>query len=474
MSQKGKTIKISPVTRVEGHGAITIQLDPKGNVADAHFHVMDVRGFEIFMQDRPVEEAQRIATRMCGICPVSHHLASAHAADALYGVDPPKTAKMLRELMHHGQMIHSHTLHFFYLAAPDILLPGTGPEERHVVTLLKQDPAMVGKIIRLRQVGQNLIEATGGRAIHPVTAQPGGISKPITEDTRADLLKQVEEAQDLATELLGVVRPSLDQVELLDELQTGYLGLVTPKGELEVYQGNLRMIDATGKKLAEFPVKDYLKYIGEHVTDYSYLKFPFYKPWGWPKGIYRVGPLGRINVADDMSTPIAREEYNTIKAQFDKPWNHTFLYHWARLTEIINSIEHAQHLLNHSDITGTDTMREITPKGGEGIGVIEAPRGTLIHHYKANNHGILTRVNLIVSTVSNNGGMDLGVKNMAQRLIKHGKINPIIMSDIEMVVRAYDPCLSCAVHSINGHLALRIEVLNHLGETTQVIQNLDD
>jgi len=474
MSQKGKTIKIAPVSRVEGHGAVTIQLDQQGNVADAHFHVMDVRGFEMFMQNRPVEEAQRIATRMCGICPVSHHLASAHAADALYGVDPPRTAKMLRELMHHGQMIHSHTLHFFYLAAPDLLLPNTGPEERHVVTLLKKNPDLVGKIIRLRQVGQNLIEATGGRAIHPVTAQPGGISQPLSEEKRDDLLKQVNEAQSLATELLPVVRPLLDKVELLDELQTGYLGLVTPKGELEVYQGNLRMIDSTGKKLAEFPVKDYLKYIGEHVTDYSYLKFPFYRPWGWPKGIYRVGPLGRINVADDMSTPLAREEYTTIKAKFDKPWNHTFLYHWARLTEILNSVEKAHQLLTDSHITDTDVTREFTIKGGQGIGVIEAPRGTLIHHYTANPDGILTKVNLIVSTVGNNGGMDQGVKNMAQRHIKHGKINQQIENSIEMVVRAYDPCLSCAVHAVNGHMAMRVTVKNHLGETSQVIQNFEE
>ncbi|MFX1245556.1 MAG: Ni/Fe hydrogenase subunit alpha, partial [Promethearchaeota archaeon] len=239
-------------------------------------------------------------------------------------------------------MIHSHTLHFFYLAAPDLLLPGTGPEERHVVTLLKQNPDLVGKVIRLRQIGQNIIQATGGRAIHPVTAQPGGISQPLSEDARDDLLKQAQEAQTLATELLPAVRPLLDKVELLDEPKTGYLGLVTPKGELEVYQGPLRMIDATGKKLAEFPVKDYLQYIGEHVEDYSYLKFPFYKPWGWPKGMYRVGPLARVNVADDMSTPLAREEYNRIKAQFDKPWHHTFLYHWARMVELLNSVEKAQ------------------------------------------------------------------------------------------------------------------------------------
>jgi F420-non-reducing hydrogenase large subunit len=473
MTQKGKTIKVAPVTRVEGHGAITIKLDEKGNVVDAHFHVMDVRGFEQFMQGRPVEEVQRIATRMCGICPVSHHLASAKAADTLYRVDPPRTAKLLRELMHMGQIIHSHVLHFFYLAAPDILLPNTDANTRHVVTLLKKDPKLVGQVIRLRQIGQNLIETTGGRAIHPVTAQPGGISKPLTEEERDDLIKQVDEAQTLATTLMPAVRPLLGKVEILDELQTGYLGLVN-KGNLELYDGPLRLVDHNGKKLAEFPVKDYLKHIGEHISDYSYLKFPFYRPRGWPKGMYRVGPLGRINACDTISTPIAREELETIRAQFGKTPNHTFLYHWARLTEVIYATERATQLLNDNEITSTDIMKEIEIRGGEAVGVIEAPRGTLIHHYTANNQGILTNINLIVSTVGNNGGMDQGVLNMAKRLIKNGKITPIILSDIEMVVRAYDPCLSCAVHSVGGAMSLRVEVLNHLGETVQVIQNFKE
>ncbi len=473
MTEKGKTIKIHPVSRVEGHGAITIQLDAKGEVADAHFHVMDVRGFEKFMTGRPVEEAQRIATRMCGICPVSHHLASAHAADALYGLDPPRPAKLLRELMHMGQILHSHVLHFFYLAAPDLLLPDTGPETRHVVTLLKQNPELVKKVIRLRQIGQNTIQAVGGRAIHPVTAQPGGISKPLSEDVRGDLLQQMQEAHGLATELLPVVAPLLGKVELLDELQSGYLGLVT-KGNLELYNGPLRLVDHDGTRLAEFPVKDYLKHIGEHVTDYSYLKFPFYRPRGWPGGMYRVGPLARLNVADSITTPLAREELEKMRAQFGKTMNHTFLYHWARMVEILYSIERGTQLLNDSEITSDNIMQEFEVRGGQGVGVIEAPRGTLIHHYTANDEGILTNVNLIVSTVGNNGGMDQGVLNMARRLIKNGVVNPIIYSNIEMVVRAYDPCLSCAVHSVNGQIAMRIEVLNHLGETVQVHQNFDE
>ncbi len=473
MSQKGKTIKIAPVSRVEGHGAITIQLDQQGNVADAHFHVMDVRGFEMFMQNRPVEEAQRIATRMCGICPVSHHLASAHAADALYRVDPPRTAKMLRELMHMGQLLHSHVLHFWYLAAPDLLLPDTGPETRHVVTLLQKHPDVVKKVIRARQVGQNIIEATGGRAIHPVTAQPGGISKPLSEEVRDDLIAQVDEALAITHELFPVVRPVLDKVELLDELKTGYLGLVNKDGNLDPYQGLLRLVDHDDKRLEEFPVKDYLKYIGEHVTDYSYLKFPFYLPRGWPKGMYRVGPLARINVADSIHTPDAREEFEKLHDQFGRTTNHTHLYHWSRLIEILYAIERAKELLTDSEITSDNVMKEVEIRGGVGIGVIEAPRGTLIHHYTANSDGILTKVNLIVSTVGNNGGMDRGVKTLAQRYIKKGVINPIILSNIETVVRAYDPCLSCAVHSINGQMAMQIDVKNHLGERVQVLRNFE-
>jgi len=458
-AEKGRSIIISPVTRVEGHGAVTIQLDERGEVADAHFHVMDIRGFERFMVGRPVEEAPRIAPRMCGICPVSHHLASAKATDALYQVDPPRPAHLLRELMHMGQIIHSHTLHFFYLAAPDILLPDADQSTRNVVTLLKKDPKLVEKVIRLRQIGQNLIETTGGKAIHPTTAMPGGMAKPLSAEERDDLLAQVGEARNLADELMKVVRPLLGQVDLLDELRTGYLGLVR-EGNLELYDGPLRLVDWNGKRLEEFPVSDYLTYIGEHIEDYSYLKFPFYKPRGWPKGMYRVGPLGRINVCDTISTPWAKEELEQIRSQFGKTPNHTFLYHWARLTEVLYGIERAQQLLQDSDITSTDVMVEVEPRGGEGVGVIEAPRGTLIHHYTANEEGILTNVNLIVATVGNNGGMDQGVLNMAKRHIHNGKINEQTLNAIEMVVRAYDPCLSCAVHCIDGRLVLRVVVLD--------------
>jgi F420-non-reducing hydrogenase large subunit len=245
-------------------------------------------------------------------------------------------------------------------------------------------------------------------------------------------------------------------------------------GNLEVYDGSLRLVDHDGTRLEEFPVKDYLKHIGEHVTDYSYLKFPFYKPRGWPGGMYRVGPLARLNVADSISTPLAREELEKMRAQFGKTMNHTFLYHWARMVELVYSIERATQILNDSDVTSDNIMQEVEIRGGEGVGVIEAPRGVLIHHYTANDEGILTNVNLIVSTVGNNGGMDQGVLNMARRLIKNGVVNPIIYSNIEMIVRAYDPCLSCAVHSVNGQIAIRIEILDHLGETVQVIQNFEE
>ena len=472
MTKKGKIIKIAPVSRVEGHGAITIQLDDKGSVADAHFHVMDLRGYERFMAGRPVEEANRIATRMCGICPVSHHLTSSKAADALYRVNPPRTAKLLRELMHAGQLLHSHVLHFWYLAAPDLLIPDGTPETRHVVTLLKQHPDVVKKVIRTRQVGQNIIQTTGGRAIHPVTSQAGGISKPLSEEERTDLLKQVEEAHTLTRELLPVARPLLDKVEMLDELPTAYLGLVK-NGNLEIYDGPLRLVDSDGKRLEEFHIKDYLKYLGEHVTDYSYLKFPFYLKRGWPKGIYRVGPLARINVADSIHTPEAREELETLRAQFGKTPNHTFLYHWARMIEILYSIERAKELLNDSEITSDNIMNHFEIRGGRGAGVLEAPRGILIHDYEADSNGILTNVNLIVSTVGNNPAMDIGVKTMAQRLIKNGRIDQQIENHCEALIRSYDPCLSCAVHAVNGHIALRIEVLNHLGETVQVIQNFE-
>ena len=259
---------------------------------------------------------------------------------------------------------------------------------------------------------------------------------------------------------------------MLDELPTAYLGLVK-NGNLEIYDGPLRLVDSDGKRLEEFHIKDYLKYLGEHVTDYSYLKFPFYLKRGWPKGIYRVGPLARINVADSIHTPEAREELETLRAQFGKTPNHTFLYHWARMIEILYSIERAKELLNDSEITSDNIMNHFEIRGGRGAGVLEAPRGILIHDYEADSNGILTNVNLIVSIVGNNPAMDIGVKTMAQRLIKNGRIDQQIENHCEALIRSYDPCLSCAVHAVNGHIALRIEVLNHLGETVQVIQNFE-
>jgi F420-non-reducing hydrogenase large subunit len=369
-------------------------------------------------------------------------------------------------------MLHSHVLHWWFLAAPDLMIPNGTPETRHVVTLLKQHPELVKKVIRARQVGQNIIQVTGGRAIHPVTSQAGGISKPLSEEERTNLLKQVDEAHEIAREFIPQVRPILDQVELLDELPTAYLGLVK-NGNLEIYDGLLRLVDSDGKRLEEFPVKDYLKYIGEHVEDYSYLKFPFYLKRGWPKGIYRVGPLGRINVADSIHTPEAREELELLRAKFGRTPDHTFLYHWARMIEILYSIERAKELLNDSEITSDKIMNQIKIRGGRGVGVLEAPRGTLIHDYEADSNGILTKVNLIVSTVGNNPAMDLGVKTIAQRLIKNGKFDQQIANHCEMEIRAFDPCLSCAVHAVNGHMALRIEVFDHHGEKTKVIQNFD-
>jgi coenzyme F420-reducing hydrogenase alpha subunit len=372
--------------------------------------------------------------------------------------------------MHAGQYLHSHVLHFFFLAAPDLLLPDADAATRNVITLLRKDPDLVRKVIRARQIGQNIVEAVGGRSIHPVTSVPGGQNKPLSEETRGNLLKEVAEAKALATALIPAVRPLLDKVEFVDQQDTAYLGLVK-QGNLELYDGSLRLVGHDGKRLEEFAPKDYLKYIGEHVTNYSYLKFPFYRKLGWPKGIYRVGPLARINVADTISTPLAREELQRIRDRFGKTPDYTFLYHWARMVELLYAIERAEQLLNDTDITSTNTRTNFEIHAGEGVGVLEAPRGTLIHDYTANENGILTNVNLIVATIGNNPAMDQGVKTMAQRLIHNGKITEQITNNCEAVVRAYDPCLSCAVHAVNGHMALRVQVVNHEGQVVQVVDN---
>lgn len=467
-----KKIIIEPLTKIEGHGKISIFLDENGEVKDAHFHVTEFRGFEKFCEGRMLWEMPVITTRVCGICPVSHHLASAKACDNLFGVQIPETARKLRELMHMGQYIHSHALHFLFLSAPDMVLgPDSSPEERSVIGIVKRDPETAKKAIRLRKIGQEIIDRVGGRAIHPVTAIPGGMSKPLSHEDRFFLSKEVRDAiglSEMAVDLAErLIESYPEMIEGLGSPEGSFMGLVN-NGGIELYDGILRLRGKKGD--IEFNPSEYLDYIGEHVEDYSWLKFPFYKKQGWPEGIYRVGPLARLNLSDRVSTPLASKRFKAFKERAGGGLlEQNIYYHWARTIELLYAAEKALELLNDDAIVGDDYRIKVERRPGEGIGVIEAPRGTLIHHYWADENGRITKVNLIVATAQNNRAIDLSVLHAAKAFIKDGKITEGILNRIEMAVRCYDPCLSCATHAI-GKMPLEIRVLSARGEILDLIR----
>lgn len=469
-----KTITVAPVSRLEGHGKVTIHLNENDEVEESHFHVVEFRGFEKFSEGRLMSEMPVITTRICGICPVSHHLASVKACDDALGVEIPPAAKKLRELMQMAQYIHSHSLHFFYLAAPDFVLgPSSDPAKRNVVGLIELDPELGKKAIRLRKVGQNIIERVGGRPIHPVTAIPGGMSKPLSHEDRYISRKEIEEALELAQLALsigkGVYERYAEIVPKFAPIKTKHMGLVKD-GNLELYEGTLRLIEESGEILEEFDPRNYLDHIGEHVEDWSYMKFPFYKSQGFPGGIYRVGPLGRLNVADGIATPQANAELAEFKKIGEgRPVQDTLYYHQARLIEILYAVERAKELLEDDEIVDTEVRVAVERRPGEGVGVIEAPRGTLIHHYWADDSGKIEKANIIVATAHNNSAIDRSVNEVAKAFVKGGRIEEGALNMVEMAVRCYDPCLSCATHAV-GQMPLAVSLLGADGTVLDVVE----
>ncbi|MFC1729636.1 Ni/Fe hydrogenase subunit alpha [candidate division KSB1 bacterium] len=468
-----KTITISPVSRVEGHGKVTIHLDENNEVKESYFHVVEFRGFEQFTKGRLLSDMPVITTRICGICPVSHHLASAKACDDVLGVDIPPAAKMLRELMHMGQIINSHALHFFYLAAPDFILgPDADPAKRNIIGVIEKDPELAKKAIAFRKIGQEIVECVGGRSIHPLTAIPGGMSKPLSHEDRFMLSKKIEKAIEYAQLSLtvgkSVFEKYADLVPDFAKLDTHYMGLVKD-GELELYDGYVRLIDKEGKKLEEFKSGSYLDYIGEHVEDWSYLKFPFYKKQGFPEGVYRVGPLARLNTAERISTPLAQKEFEEYKSIGSAIKSESLYYHYARLIEMLYASERAKELLADDEIVNHEVRIKVKRKAGEGIGIIEAPRGTLIHHYWADDMGKIEKVNLVVATVHNNQAMNMSVNDIARKHVRGGEIPESALNLVEMAIRCYDPCLSCSTHAV-GQMPLEVKVLDHLGEIVSEIK----
>jgi NAD-reducing hydrogenase large subunit len=471
-------ITIEPVTRIEGHAKVTVHLDERGEVDQAVFHVNEFRGFEKFCEGRMYFEMPMITPRICGICPVSHHLAAAKACDELTGAPPPRPAQLLRELMHMGQIIQSHGMHFFELAGPDLLLGfDADPAIRNVVGLIQANPDLAVRAVQLRKFGQEIIRTLGGRKVHPNFAVPGGVNKALKPAERDTILAGADDA--IATLQIGLsiikdwVAKNQEDVNKFAVFSSGYFGLVTSEGGLELYDGPCRLIDSAGKFLEQFEGRNYLDYIAEHVEDWSYLKFPYYKKMGWPGGVYRVGPLGRLNVAQKTGTPLAEVELKQFKALNNgKPVENTLYYHYARLIEALFAAEKVKLLLDDPDILSQDILNIRQEFKGEGVGVIEAPRGTLFHHYWTNRDGKLERVNLIVATGHNNWAMSKAVDSVAKTYIHNQNGNKIpegLLNRVEAAIRAYDPCLSCSTHAI-GQMPMMIEVVDATGVVVNTLR----
>ncbi len=472
-----RKITIDPVTRVEGHGRVTIHLDEYGQVKDSFFHIVEFRGFERFIQGHPYWEAPVLVQRLCGICPVSHHLAAAKAIDQIVGIDPKDlspTADKLRRLMHFGQLFQSHALHFFYLASPDLLFGVDAPaEKRNIVAVAEEHRELAIQGITMRKFGQEIIKAVAGKKIHGILAVPGGVHKTFTEAERDYFLngRDIKNIDTMIAWSQAMVAFIQDYHEkhhkFLDEFAafpSGHLGMVGKAGAMEMYDGNLRAVDSEGLvTLNDISTDDYQEYFSEAVAQWSYMKFPYLKKVGRENGWNRVGPLARINVCNFIPTPLAEKaRLDFVSFTGKKINNSTMFSHWARLIEMLHCAEVMKDLLLDPETMGSDLVREGNRRN-TGIGIIEAPRGTLTHHYEVDEKGMLTRCNLIVSTTHNNDAMNNAVKWVANNIIsRKGHITDGMLNQVEVAIRAYDPCLSCATHAM-GKMPLQIEVYNHLG-----------
>ncbi len=449
----GTTINIQPITRIEGHARVAIELDDAGQVTDARFHVMALRGFEKFCEGRPVEEMPRIVNRICGICPWNHHLASVKAADRVFGVEPPPTAVKLRRLAQNLSWIPDKLLHFYFLAAPDFVLgPDADPSVRNVIGIAKAAPELAKKVVSHRYRGAMVLEKWLGKVIHPVAAVAGGFSRPLLEEERQEFLAETREQLEFAKFSIEYAKTEvfpkyLDTVKTLGVINSGFIGTVTDDGTHEIYDGKIRLMRPNGE-FDDFPYEEYTEHIGEHVEPWSYAKMPFAKRWDDgrfsmdldnPQGIYRSNSLSRINVCERMSTPEAQKELELFREQFGRPAQLTLLYHWARLIELVSNCERAIELLEDPEITGRDIRAQVEVKAGEGVGCVEAPRGTLIHHYAGDDAGLITSANLIVGTTHNQAPINMSIKQAASSLIKDANYDQGMLNKVEMAIRAYDP-----------------------------------
>jgi len=474
-----KRIVIDPVTRIEGHAKISLFLDDAGNVSDAEFHVVEFRGFEKFCEGRPFSEMPGITPRICGICPVSHLLASAKAGDAIMAVNIPPAAEKLRRLMNLGQFIQSHALSFFHLSAPDLLLGwDSPPAQRNVFGLITSNTALARSGIRLRQFGQEIIEILGGKKIHPAWAVPGGVRSPLTVEGQARIRAWLPEAYSTAENALVLFKKILEshkrEIQIFGNFPSLFMGLVDAEGTWEHHGGKLRFVDSSGSIIADqLDPGKYFEFIGESVQKSSYLKSPYYSPLGFPDGMYRVGPLARLNVAEQMGTPKADAELKKFKKLGRRAVTSSFLYHYARLIEILASIERVEVALDDPDLFSQDLRADAGINSLRGVGVSEAPRGTLFHDYTVDRGGLLTKVNLIVATGQNNLAMNQTVAQIARHYIKDHDISEPLLNRIEHGIRCYDPCLSCSTHAV-GQMPLRVWLIDSDGSVLKVVGRSSD
>lgn len=468
MAEK-RTIIIDPVTRIEGHAKITLHLDEGGEVADAQFHVTQFRGFEKLCEGRPFTEMPSLMARICGICPVSHLIASAKACDALLAVRIPPAADKLRRIFNMAQIVQSHALSVFHLSSPDLLLGmDSDPAKRNLWGVFERDPQLARDGIRLRQFGQQIIERLGGKRIHPAWVVPGGVSEPLSQTDRDAILKDIPEVLAIAVRTLSwykkIVESFREEIGSFGNFPSLFMGTVRDKGRISFYDGGIRIGDAGGNLVADgLDATRYFDYLGEKVENYSYLKSAYYKPLGYPDGMYRVGPLARLNIVDRCGTERADQELAEFKELQRAAVLSSFHYHQARLIEILYCIERLEQLLTDPEILSRHVRAEAKPNAEEGVGSSEAPRGTLFHHYKIDEQGLVRWANLIIATGQNNLAMNRSVLQVAKHFVRGNELLPGMLNRVEAVIRTYDPCLSCSTHAV-GQMALKIQLVSPTGE----------
>ena len=482
-----KEVIIDPITRLEGHGNVSIFLNDQGEVENAYLKIPELRGFEQFCVGRRAELMPILTTRICGVCPVAHHFASVKALDMAFNVEPPSAAKKLRELMYMGYLIYDHTLHFYYLGGPDFVVgPDAPPEKRNILGVIEKAGLDVAKeVIKHRAYGQQITAILGGKATHPVCGLPGGISKALNEENRQKIEDMVASSQKFAQFTLklfhDIVLGNPAYLDLIKSdaytMKTYYMGMVDDNNKVNFYDGKIRVINPTGNEFVKFDSQDYLKHVAEHVEEWTYSKFPYLTQVGWKgqisgaeSGIYRVGPLGRLNASDGMATPLAQAEFEAMyKTLGGKPVHGTLAFHWARLIELLYATERGMELIKDPEITSTN-IRNKPGQSGRGVGIVEAARGTLIHDYTLDKDALIKDVNMIVATTNNYPAICMSIRDAAKGLIHAGKVDQTILNKVEMAFRAYDPCFACATHFAVGQMPLTLEVFDSQKQLVQRLQ----